>query len=82
MTSTELDAFDDVRQLTRKTAAFTRAAANVLDDVIDVDDDDSRERLEDLAHLLGAATEAADAAVKAGAQLALDACNNRRREDV
>jgi ABC-type transporter Mla subunit MlaD len=82
MTSTEMDAFDDVRQLARKTAAFTRAAANVLDDVIDVDDDDSRERLEDLAHLLGAATEAADAAVEAGAQLALDASNNRRREDV
>jgi hypothetical protein len=31
MTSTEMDAFDDVRQLARKTAALTRAAENLLD---------------------------------------------------
>jgi hypothetical protein len=55
MTSTEMDAFDELRQLARKTAALTRAAESVLDNVIEVDDDESRARLEDLAHLLGAA---------------------------
>ena len=81
MTSTEMDAFDDLRVLARKTAALTRAAENVLDAVIDVDDDEGRKRLEDLAHLLGAAAEAADATVEAGVQLALDVSNNRRRQD-
>jgi len=81
MTSTEMDAFDELRVLARKTAALTRAAENVLDAVIEVDDDESRKRLEDLAHLLGAAADAADATVDAGVQLALDVCNNRRRQD-
>ena len=81
MTSTEMNAFDDLRQLARKTAALTRAAEHVLDEVILVDDDESRARLEDLAHLLGAATEAADATVEVGVQLALDVCNTRRRQD-
>lgn len=81
MTSTEMNAFDDLRQLARKTAALTRAAEHVLDEVILVDDEESRARLEDLAHLLGAASEAASATVDAGVQLALDVCNNRRRQD-
>ena len=81
MTSTEMNAFDELRQLARKTAALARAAENVLDQTIVVDNDESRARLEDLAHLLGAATDAADATVEAGAQLVLDACNNRRRQD-
>jgi hypothetical protein len=77
MTSAEMNAFDEVRQLARKTSALTRAAENVLDAVIDVDDDESRARLEDLAHLLGAASEAANATVEAGVQLARTACDNR-----
>jgi len=81
MTSTEMNAFDELRQLARKTAALARAAENVLDQTIVVDNDESRARLEDLAHLLGAATDAADATVEAGVQLVLDACNNRRRQD-
>jgi hypothetical protein len=81
MTSAEMDAFDEMRLLARKTAALTRAAENLLDAVIEVDDDDSRKRLEDLAHLVGAAAEAADATVDAAAQLALDACSNRRQGD-
>jgi hypothetical protein len=76
-----MNAFDDLRQLARKTAALTRAAEHVLDDVIQVDDEESRARLEDLAHLLGAASEAADATVEAGVQLALDVYNTRRRQD-
>ena len=80
MTSTEMDAFDELRLLARKTAALTRAAENVLDAVIHVDDEESRARLEDLAHLLGAASEAADATVEVGAQLALDLCGDGRRK--
>jgi hypothetical protein len=76
-----MTAFDDLRQLARKTAALTRAAEHVLDDVIQVDDEESRARLEDLAHLLGAASEAADATVEAGVQQALDVYNTRRRQD-
>jgi hypothetical protein len=81
MTSTEMNAFDELRQLARKTAALVRAAENLLDEPIHIDDDDSRARLEDLTHLLGAAAEAADATVEAGVQLALDACSNRRHQD-
>lgn len=81
MTSTEMIAFDEMRLLARKTAALMRAAANVLDDVIEVDDEETRARLEDLAHLLGTASEAADATVAAGVQIALDACNHRRHQD-
>lgn len=81
MTSMEMDAFDELRLLARKTAALTRAAENVLDAVIQVDDEDSRTRLEDLAHLLGAASEAADATVEIGVQLALDLSSADRREE-
>jgi geranylgeranyl pyrophosphate synthase len=81
MTSTEMDAFDEMRLLARKTAALTRAAENVLDAVIQVEDDDSRTRLEDLAHLLGAASEAADATVEVGVQLAMDLCSDGRRKE-
>ena len=81
MTSMEMDAFDELRLLARKTAALTRAAENVLDAVIQVDDEDSRTRLEDLAHLLGAASEAADATVEVGVHLALDLRSADRREE-
>ena len=81
MTSMEMDTFDELRLLARKTAALTRAAENVLDAVIQVDDEDSRTRLEDLAHLLGAASEAADATVEIGVQLALDLSSADRREE-
>jgi geranylgeranyl pyrophosphate synthase len=81
MTSMEMDAFDELRLLARKTAALTRAAENVLDTVIQVDDEDSRTRLEDLAHLLGAASEAADATVEVGVRLALDLGGDGRRRE-
>jgi geranylgeranyl pyrophosphate synthase len=81
MTSMEMDTFDELRLLARKTAALTRAAENVLDAVIQVDDEDSRTRLEDLAHLLGAASEAADATVEVGVQLALELCSAGRRTE-
>jgi hypothetical protein len=81
MTSTEMNVLDEMRQLARKTAALTRAAENLLDTVIEVDSDESRRRFEDLAHLLGAAAEAADATVEAGGQLTLDGHNHRRRQD-
>lgn len=72
MTSTELNAIDEMRQLARKTAALARAAESLIDDVVPVDDD-SRVRLEDLAHLIGATAEAADATFHAGVQLEVDA---------
>lgn len=81
MTSAEIEAFDEMCQLARKTAALSRAAENVLDNVIEIDDDESRARLEDLAHLLGATAEAANATVEAGVQLGLEAYNSRRRQD-
>jgi hypothetical protein len=76
-----MDAFDEMRLLARKTAALTRAAENLLDGVIDVGDDDSRKRLEDLSHLVGAAAEAADATVDAGVQLAHAVTNHRGCQD-
>jgi hypothetical protein len=80
MTSTEMNALDEMRQLARKTAALARAAENLLDDVIPVDDE-SRAKLEDLCHLVGATAEAADATYAAGAVLEIDARNTRRRLD-
>ena len=81
MTSAEMDAFDEMRLLARKTAALARAAENILDNVIETDEEGGRKRLEDLAHLLGAAAEAADATVDAGVQLALDLSNNHGHQD-
>jgi len=80
MTSTEMNALDEMRQLARKTAALARAAENILDDVIHVDDE-SRAKLDDLAHLVGATAEAAAATYKAGVDLEMDARNTRRRQD-
>lgn len=71
MTSAEYNAFDEMRQLARKTAALVRAAENVLASPINVSDDESRVRRDHLAELLGAALEAADATVGAGALLEL-----------
>jgi hypothetical protein len=72
MTGTELTALDEMRQLARKPAALARAAESLLDDVVPVDDA-SRARLEDLAHLVGATAEAANATVDAGVKLDMDA---------
>jgi hypothetical protein len=80
MTSTEMNALDEIRQLARKTAALARAAENLLDGVIHVDDE-SRAKLEDLCHLVGATAEAADATYEAGVELEMDAPNPRRRQD-
>ena len=81
MTSTEMNALDEMRQLARKTAALSRAAESILDSVIQVNDDESRARLEDLAHLVGATREAADATVDAGTQLELVGFNNPHSRD-
>lgn len=58
------------------------AAEKLLDNVVQADDDESRMRLEDLAHLLGTAADAADATVSAGTQLVLEAHNDHHNEDV
>ena len=80
MTSTEMDALDEMRQLARKTAALARAAEKLLDDVILVDDD-SRSKFDDLCHLVGATAEAADATYEAGVELEMDARKPRRCQD-
>jgi hypothetical protein len=80
MTSTEMDALDEMRLLARKTAALARAAENILDDVIAVADE-GRAKLEDLAHLLGATAEAAEATASAGVELERDAGTPRERRE-
>jgi len=80
MTSTEMNAIDEMRQLARKTAALARAAEKLLDDVILVDNK-SRTKLNDLCHLVGATAEAADATCEAGAVLEMDARNAGRHQD-
>jgi hypothetical protein len=75
-----MNALDEMRQLARKTAALARVAENLLDEVILVDDD-SRTKLDDLCHLVGATAEAADATYEAGVELEMDARNTRRRQD-
>ena len=72
MTSTELNAVDEIRQPARKTAASGRAAESMLDDIVPVDDT-SQVRLEGLAFLIGATTEAANATFRAGVKLEMDA---------
>ena len=79
MTSAEMNTLDEIRQLSMKTAALARAAETLLDDVIHVDLE-SRAKLEDLAHLLGAAIEAAQTAVEVGNQLEMDARTSRNRQ--
>jgi hypothetical protein len=76
-----MNAFDEMRQLARKTAALSRAAETILDTVIQVNDDESRARLEDLAHLVGATREAADATVEAGAQVEQVGLDNPQGQD-
>ena len=72
MTSAEYNAFDEMRQLAKKTAALMRAAENVhASSPIGLSDDERRVQRDDLAELLGAALEAADATVEAGARLEL-----------
>ena len=74
--STTMDALDEMRLLARKTAALARAAESLLDEVL-ATDDESRTRLEDLCHLLGATAEAADATCEAGRRLERNARNPR-----
>lgn len=76
MTSAEMNTLDEIRQLSIKTAALARAAETLLDGVIHVDLE-SRAKLEDLSHLLGAAIEAAQTAVEVGNQLEIDARTSR-----
>jgi len=79
MTSAEMNALDEMRQFSMKTAALVRAAENLLDDVVHVDAE-NRATLEDLAHLLGAALEAAESAAKVGTQLEASSHHRRGQE--
>jgi len=61
---------EDLRALIAKTDALTHATAELFDDVVRLDVVDDRRSLERLAHLVGAAADAAAAAVEASEQLA------------
>lgn len=63
---------EDLRALIAKTDALTHATAELFDDVVRLDVVDDRRSLERLAHLVGAAADAAAAAVEASEQLAME----------
>lgn len=66
-------ALDGLRQMVARVDALAHAAENLLERVIwNSDDDDNAHRIEHLAHLMGATTEAARAAVDAGRDLAIE----------
>jgi len=69
---------EDLRALIAKTDALTHATAELFDDVVRVDAVDDRRSLERLAHLVGAAAEAASAAVEAGDRLAAEGLHGTR----
>jgi hypothetical protein len=69
------DAFDTLREINRKTDAFVTAAERQLERCSlcvdgDVEFEDGERPVENLAHLMGAAKEAARAAVYAGNHIA------------
>jgi hypothetical protein len=65
-----VDAVDELRQLLARADAIAHASENLFEQVIWVEDGDDRRRLERLAHLVGAAAEATQAAVESGDDLA------------
>lgn len=56
---------ENLRELIAKTDALTHATADLFDDVVRIDDVKDRRSLERLAHLVGAAADAAAAALEA-----------------
>lgn len=63
---------EELRALIAKTDALTHATAELFDDVVHVDAVADRRSLERLAHLVGAAADAAAAAVELGDRLATE----------
>jgi len=73
-------AVDEFRQLVARVDALAHAAENLFERVIwNSDDDDNVQRLEHLAHLMGATTEAARAAVDSGSEIAAELAKNQGR---
>jgi hypothetical protein len=62
---------DELRALIAKTDALTHATAELFDDVVRLEVTEDRRSLERLAHLVGAAADAAAAAVEASERLAV-----------
>lgn len=79
MNSMDMDALDEMRLLAKKTAALARAAETLLDDVIAIAAE-GRAKFEDLAHLLGATAEAAEATAQCSTELELS-INTRDRQE-
>ena len=79
MTSMDLDALDEMRLLAKKTAALARAAESLLDDVVAIAAE-SQAKFDDLAHLLGATAEAAEAVAQCGTELELSGNTHDRQE--
>lgn len=75
------NAVDDLRQLIAKADALAHATEDLFDGVFKPDDDEDLCRLERVAHLLGATTEAVHAAVEASSQLAADLIMHRAARD-
>ena len=71
------NAVDDLRQVVARADALAAAAVNLFDQVIWVPDDNDPRRLEHLAHLVNATSEAVRAAVDVGSILAVDLSTRR-----
>ena len=73
-------AVDGFRQMVARVDALAAATEDLFERVIwNREDDDNAHRLEHLAHLMGATTEAARAAVDAGSELAAELDKNPGR---
>jgi hypothetical protein len=70
-------AVDDLRQLIARAEALATAAEGLFDDVIHVDDEDERRRLERVAHLISATVSAVQGAMEAGDELAAELTKRR-----
>jgi hypothetical protein len=79
MTSVDMDALDEMRLQAKKTAALARAAESLLDDVVAIAAE-SQAKFEDLAHLVGATAEAAEAIAECGSELELSVNTHDRQE--
>ena len=79
MTSMDMDALDEMRLLAKKTAALARAAESLLDDVVAIAAE-GRAKFEDLAYLLGATAEAAEATALCSTELELSLNTSDRQE--
>jgi len=70
-------AVDDLRHLIARAEALATAAEGLFDDVIHVEDEDERRRLERVAHLISATVSAVQSALEASDELATELAKSR-----